>query len=176
LWQVSQLADELAETDWYGMWVALRPSAGGYPPVWHEAHLAATVTCVWLNLLGVQPVVLWQLKQLVDPTGAWVDGLPLALEPSWQLAQLVEALKPEWSTLAADQLLVDLWQLSQLPVTLAWIALPGLPTAGRNAPVWQVAQAPVTVTLEWNLAGVQVEKPDLWQVSQLADALAETEV
>jgi hypothetical protein len=54
--------------------------------------------------------------------------LAVAVLPLWQLAQLVAALKVEWSTLAA-QLLVDLWQLSQLPVTLACVVLFGLPTA-----------------------------------------------
>jgi hypothetical protein len=79
-----------------------------------RALAAVTVTCVWFHLVGVQPVVVWQLKQLVRPTGTWVDDLPVVVEPLWQLAQLVEALKVEWSTLA-DQVLVDLWQLSQLP-------------------------------------------------------------
>jgi hypothetical protein len=137
--------------------------------------LAATVTCVWLNLVGVQPVVAWQLKQFVLPTGTWLEDFPVAAEPSWQLAQFVAALKVEWSTLADDQVLVDLWQLSQLPVTLACRALLGLPTAGGKAPVWQVEQAVLTLTLAWNLAGAQVPKPDLWQVSQLADALAGTD-
>ena len=143
--------------------------------MWHDAHLFDTVTWVWLNLLGVQPVVLWQLKQLVLPTGTWPDALPVAAEPSWQLAQWVEALKVEWSTLADDQVLVDLWQLSQLPLTLACRALFGLPAAGGKPPVWQVAQAVLTLTLAWNLAGAQVPKPDLWQVSQLAEALAATD-
>ena len=143
--------------------------------MWHEAHLAATATWVWLNLLGVQPVVLWQLKQLVLPTGTWVADLPLAELPSWQLAQLVLALKLLWSTLASDQLLVVLWQLSQLPLTLAWIGVFGLPAAGGKPPVWQVAQALVTLTLLCSLAGVQAPKPDLWQVSQFALAVAATD-
>ena len=40
--------------------------------------------------------------------------------------------------LAPDQLAVDLWQVSQLPVTVAWIGFDGLPTALRYEPVWQV--------------------------------------
>jgi hypothetical protein len=32
--------------------------------------------------------------------------------------------------LAPPQVLVDLWQLSQLPVTVAWVVFDGLPTAG----------------------------------------------
>ena len=38
-----------------------------------------------------------------------------------------------------------------------------------------MAQLPVTLTLLWNLAGAQAAKPDLWQVSQLADAVAATD-
>jgi hypothetical protein len=48
-----------------------------------------TVSCVWFHLLGSQPLVLWQLKQLVLPTGTCVTGLPMAVLPLWQLAQLV---------------------------------------------------------------------------------------
>ncbi|MFO1328938.1 MAG: hypothetical protein U1F56_16385 [Rubrivivax sp.] len=58
--------------------------------------------------------------------------------------------------MAADQLLVDLWQLSQLLPTPAWTALDGFPAAGGKAPVWQVEQLPVTVTLLCSLAGAQV--------------------
>ena len=88
----------------------------------------------------------------------------------WQLAQLVAALKPLWSTLADDQLLVDLWQLSQLPVTLACVLFDGLPTACAKAPVWQLLQLLLIDALACTLAGAQLPKPDLWQVSQLADA------
>jgi hypothetical protein len=37
--------------------------------VWQLAHWFTTVTWVWFHLLGFQPVVLWQLMQLVAPTG-----------------------------------------------------------------------------------------------------------
>jgi hypothetical protein len=77
--------------------------------------------------------------------------------------------------LAADQVLVDLWQLSQLPVTVAWMALVGLPTAGGKAPVWQVTQFVLTDTLVCTRAGAQVLKPDLWQLSQLTAANPGTE-
>ena len=89
------------------------PSAGGKAPVWQVAHWLMTVTWLWLKLLGFQPEVLWQLAQLVAPTGMWVLALPVAALPLWQLAQLVALVKLLWSTLPADQLLVDLWQLSQ---------------------------------------------------------------
>ena len=45
------------------------PSAGGKAPLWQLLHWLATVSCVWLHLLGFQPAVLWQLMQLVAPTG-----------------------------------------------------------------------------------------------------------
>ena len=60
--------------------------------MWHDAHCAVTGACVWFHLVGVQPVTLWQLKQLVDPTGMCVEGLPVVGLPLWQLAQLVAAL------------------------------------------------------------------------------------
>ena len=154
--------------------MALRPSAGGYPPVWHDAHCAVTVSCVWFHLVGVQPLTVWQLAQLVLPTGMWLPDLPVALLPLWQLAQLVAVVKPLWSTLADDQLLVDLWQLSQLPLTPACSALPGLPTAGAKAPVWQLLQLALMDVLACTLAGAQLPKPDLWQLSQLAEARAGT--
>ena len=76
--------------------------------------------------------------------------------------------------MADDQVLVDLWQLSQLPVTVAWMLFDGLPAAGGNAPVWQLAQLVLIDALACTLAGVQVAKPDLWQLSQLAAASAGT--
>jgi hypothetical protein len=127
-------------------------------------------------LLGVQPVVAWQLKQLAAPTGMWLADLPVAPLPLWHCAQLVAALKPLWSTLAPAQVLVDLWQLSQLPVTLAWTVVDGLPTAGGNEPVWQLAHELLIDTLACTLAGAQAAKPALWQLSQLADAVAATDV
>ena len=99
--------------------------------MWQLAHCAVTVTCVWFHLLGVHAVVLWQAKQLVAATGMWAAGLPVAVLPLWQVLQVVAALKVLWSTLAPVHVLVDLWQLSQLPVTVAWMAVVGLPTALR---------------------------------------------
>ena len=84
------------------------------------------------------------------------EDLPVAVDPLWHDAQSVEALNPLWSTLAEDQLLVLLWQLSQLPLTPAWIAFDGLPSAGGNAPVWQVAHCEAMVALLCTLAGVQL--------------------
>ena len=77
LWQLSQLVIAAPASDWYGMWLALRPSAGGKPP-----HCAVTGTWLWLKLLGFQePPVRWQASQLWLPTGTWVADLPVAREP-----------------------------------------------------------------------------------------------
>ena len=124
--------------------------------MWQLAHLAATVVCVWFHFDGAQPLVPWQLKQLVEPTGMCDGDLPVAVDPLWHDAQSVEALNPLWSTLAEDQLLVLLWQLSQLPLTPAWIAFDGLPAAGGKPPVWHVAHCEAMVALLCTLAGVQL--------------------
>ena len=76
-------------------------------------------------------------------------------------------LKLLWSTLAPDQLLVDLWQVSHT-VWPAWMVVAGLDAA------WQVAHWLVTFTLLCSLAGVQLANPDLWQVSQLEPAIDDT--
>jgi hypothetical protein len=46
--------------------------------LWQLAHCAVTGTWVWFHLVGVQPVVPWQLKQVAEPVGMWVGGLPVA--------------------------------------------------------------------------------------------------
>ncbi len=107
------------------MWLADLPSAGGNAPLWQVAHCAVTGTWVWFHLLGFQPVVAWQLTQLVAPTGMWVEALPVAELPLWQPAQSVAALNVPWSTLPAPQLEVDLWQVSHT-VCPAWMAVFGL--------------------------------------------------
>ncbi|PKO45613.1 MAG: hypothetical protein CVU30_01970 [Betaproteobacteria bacterium HGW-Betaproteobacteria-3] len=71
----------------------MRPSAGGKEPLWQVPHWLVTVTWVWLNFVGFQLVVVWQLMQLVAPTGTCVPALPVAVEPLWQLAQLVAVVK-----------------------------------------------------------------------------------
>jgi hypothetical protein len=45
----------------------------------------------------------------------------------WQLEQLVALVKVLWSALAPVQIVVDLWQLSQLAVVKRWLAV--LPVA-----------------------------------------------
>jgi hypothetical protein len=69
-------------------------SAGGKAPLWQLEHWFVTVTCVWFHFDGTHPVTLWQLAQLVAPTGMWLPGLPVTPPlPLWQPAQLVAALK-----------------------------------------------------------------------------------
>jgi len=125
------------------------PSAGGKAPLWQVAHWAVTVTCVWLKRLGFQPVVAWQLAQLVAPTGMWVLALPVAAVPLWQLAQLVALVKVLWSTLAPAQVVVDLWQVSHT----VW---PTCTVVAGLAPAWQVAHWLLMLTLLCSLAGVQL--------------------
>ena len=121
------------------------PSAGGNAPLWQLEQVFATATCVWFHFEGDQPLTLWQLAQLAEPTGMWVEFLPVALLPLWQLEQLVEAVNVLWSTLAEFHVEVDLWQVSQT-VTPLCIGVLGLPTAGGKLPVWQEAHCLATVT------------------------------
>ena len=76
--------------------------------------------------------------------------------PLWQLAQLVAAVNLLWSGLAADQLAVDLWQVSQLPVTEAWTAVAGLLVRPKFELKWQVAHWFETATLLWKRPGLQL--------------------
>ena len=81
----------------------------------------------------------------------WFAVLPVALTPLWQLEQVVALVKVLWSALAPVQIVVDLWQLSQLAVVERWLAV--LPVA--TVPLWQLEHPVLTATLAWNLAGVQ---------------------
>jgi hypothetical protein len=69
--------------------------------------------------------------------------LPVAVVPLWQVEQTVAAVKVLWLTLVPSQLVVDLWQLSQVAVVERWVA--DLPV--RLVPLWQLAQPEVTETL-----------------------------
>ena len=82
----------------------------------------------------------------------WLAVLPVALLPLWQLEQLVAEVKVLWSALAPLQVLLDLWQLSQPAVVDRWPLF--LPVA--TVPLWQLEQPVTTETLLWNLAGVQL--------------------
>ena len=135
--------------------------------MWQVLHCAVTTTWVWLKRLGFQLLVAWQLMQLVAATGMCVAFLPVAALPLWQLLPLGAALKVLWSTRALVQLPVVLWQVSHT-VWPACTAVFGLLLA------WQVAHWLFTLTLLCRRAGVQLAKPALWQVSQLAEAAAAT--
>ena len=112
MWQLSQLAMETPLRDLYGMWFAVGPSAGGKPPEWQLAHWLATAIWLWFQVVGFQPVVLWQLMQF-NEVEMCVATLPVAALPLWQFAQLVALLNRLWSGLAPPcQVLVDLWQFS----------------------------------------------------------------
>ncbi len=115
--------------------------------MWQLAHCAVTVTWVWLNFVGFQPLVLWQAKQLVAPTGTCVACLPVAPLPLWQPLQLVATPNVLWSTLAPVHAAVDLWQVSHT-VCPAWMAVFGLILA------WQVEHCVEVLTLLWKRAGV----------------------
>src|SRR6185369_2300460 len=157
LWQFSQTVWPLCTAvvglmlAWQGahcaVTVTLACSLAGVQAVWQLAHWLVTASCVWFQRLGFHAVVLWQAMQFVVPPGMWVALLPVAPLPLWQLAQLVAAVKPLWSTLAPSQLVVDLWQFSQT-VWPACTAVVGLVAA------WQMAHCAVTVTLACSLAGV----------------------
>src|SRR6185369_9273465 len=120
LWQFSQ-------TVW-----PLCTAVVGLMLAWQVAHWLVTASCVWFQRLGFHAVVLWQAMQFVVPTGMWVALLPVAPLPLWQLAQLVAAVKPLWSTLAPNQLVVDLWQFSHT--------------------VWPLCTAVVGLMLAWQVA------------------------
>lgn len=66
-----------------------------------------------------------------------VGGLPVAVDPLWQLAQV--PLTAEWSKWTVVQFVV-VWQVSHDPVVAIWVA--PLPVA--DLPLWQLAQVPVT--------------------------------
>ena len=61
-------------------------------------------------------------------------------------------MKVLWSALAPLQVVLDLWQVSQLAVVR--ICPLFLPVA--VVPLWQLEQPVTTETLLWNFAGVQL--------------------
>ncbi|MFO1328936.1 MAG: hypothetical protein U1F56_16375 [Rubrivivax sp.] len=68
------------------------------------------------------------------------------------------------------QPLVDLWQLSQLPLTVACSAFDGFPAAPSIPPPWQLAQPLLTATLACRRPLAQLVVLPLWQLSQDMDA------
>ena len=72
----------------------------------------------------------------------WLVGLPLALVPLWQEAQ-VPATTPVWLKVAGSQAVVR-WQVSQEAEVTTWFVV--LPFA--LVPLWQEAQV-AGATLAW---------------------------
>lgn len=86
-------------------------------------------------------------------------GLPSAVVPLWQVAQ-VPAAMPAWFITAPVNVVVPLWHTSHDCVVTTWVA--GLPIA--VVPLWQVAQLPGAMP-EWlNDAGIHAVVR--WQESQ----------
>ena len=79
-----------------------------------------------------------------------LEGLPLAVDPLWQLLQLPGATSV-WLNFAGVQAL-DLWQLSHGAEVAMWLA--GLPLA--LLPLWQVAQEPGATPVWLNRAPLKV--------------------
>ena len=90
-------------------------------PLWQLAQLVAAVNVLWSTLAPAQPLVLWQLSQLVTPLCTAVLGLPTALRkpPVWQLAQLPVTAKLACTRPLAQELKLPLWQASQLAAAIA---------------------------------------------------------
>ena len=86
-------------------------------------------------MAGVHALVLWQVSHAAV-VGRCVVGLPVAVVPLWQVAQ-VPGATPVWLKVAGVQALV-LWQVSHDAVVGMWVV--GLPVA--VVPLWQVAQVP----------------------------------
>ena len=59
---------------------------------------------MWLKVAGVQPDVRWQVSQDCV-VGMCVVGLPVAVVPLWQVAQVPGAM-PAWLKVAGVQALV----------------------------------------------------------------------
>jgi hypothetical protein len=96
-------------------------------------------------LHGVE--VLWQVSQAAV-VGMCPAGLPLAVVPLWQVAQ-VPGATPAWVNVAGVHAVV-LWQVSHDAVVGMWP--PGLPVA--VVPLWQVEQVPGATPAWVKVAGV----------------------
>jgi hypothetical protein len=94
------------------MWLAVGPSAGGLAPLWQVAHWLATGIWLWFQLVGFQPLVVWQLVQLSEVL-MWLLVFPVAEVPLWQLAQLVADVIPLWSMPLAGNQPEVLWHVPQ---------------------------------------------------------------
>ena len=111
-----------------------------------------------MNDAGTQALVRWQESHAAVVT-TWFAGLPRALEPLWQLAQVPGATLA-WLNWAGDHTVVR-WQESH--EALVWMWLAGLPFAVM--PLWQLMQLPGATPMWLKRAPEKLSV--LWQVSQV---------
>jgi len=90
-------------------------------------------TALWLNVAGVNDVVLWQVSHGADVT-MWLGDLPRAVVLLWQVAQL-PATTLAWLNFAPNQPDV-LWQVSHDCVVGRCVADIGVATT-REPVEWQ---------------------------------------
>jgi len=81
-------------------------------------------TPLWLKVAGSQAVVRWQ-ESHEAVVGMWLEGLPFAVLPLWQVEQ-VPGATPLWLNVAGVHAVV-LWQVSHDAVVGTWPE--GLPLA-----------------------------------------------
>ena len=55
-------------------------------PLWQLLQVCGT-TAAWSKRAGTQPLVVWQLPQAAV-VAMWLEGLPGAVVPLWQLTQV----------------------------------------------------------------------------------------
>ena len=79
---------------------------------------------MWLKVAGVHAEVRWQTSQ-AWVVGKWLAGLPVAIDPLWQVAQ-PPGVTPEWLNVAGVHAVVR-WHTSQDSVVGRWFE--GLPVA-----------------------------------------------
>jgi hypothetical protein len=137
-----------------------------------------------VKVAGFHAVVLWHPSQACV-VGTWAAGLPVAVEPLWQVAH-EPGVTPACVKVAGFQAAVR-WHASQACVVGTWAA--GLPVAVE--PLWQVAHEPgVTpacvkvagfqAAVRWHAshaavvttwpAGLPAAFPPSWQLAQLPGA------
>ena len=108
--------------------------------VWHESHAAEVVMC---------PVV----------------GLPVALVPLWQVAQVPAAI-PAWLNVAGFHAVVR-WHESHCAVVVMCVAV--FTSMLANVPPWQLMQLPAAIPAWPNVAGTGSHVlVDLWHESHAA--------
>jgi hypothetical protein len=108
--------------------------------------------------------MVWQLPQVLAVIGAVLCalapavGLPVALTPLWQVAQLLPLEILPWANEVGFHADV-LWQLSHCAYPVVGMCVVFLPVA--LTPLWQLVQLPAVVTLLWSNE-VGVHQVVLW--------------